>query len=213
MADIFKEVEEDLRRDQAEQAWKKYGLYVIALAVGVVLATAAYQVWTWWDQERRGEASETYAAALVLLERGDEQAAGEAFRRIAGEGGGYAALAAFNQARLAAESGDAAAAVAIWDRLAADSSLGPGLSGMATLLSVMHQMDGGDPAVLEGRLLALSQSDGGFRPLALELSAVLAMRSGDLERAKSLYTQVADDLAAPQALRQRASQMLQALGG
>lgn len=213
MADIFKEVEEDLRREQAEKAWKKYGLYVIALAVGVVLATAAYQAWTWWDREQRAEASETYAAALTLLERGDEQAAAEAFREITGDGGGYAALAAFNQARIAARSGDREGAVAAWDRLAADSSLGPGLRGMATLLSVMHQMDQGDPARLEGRLAALSASDGGFRPLALELSAVLAMRRGDLERAKSLYAQVADDLAAPQALRQRASQMLQALGG
>ena len=213
MADIFKEVEEDLRRDQAEQAWKKYGRYVIALAVAVVVATAGYQAWTWWDREQRAEASETYAAALVLLERGDSQAAGEAFRQIAGEGGGYATLAAFSQARLAAESGDTAAAVAIWDRLAADASAGPGLRGMATLLAVMHQMDEGDPDDLERRLSVLTLSGDGFRPLALELSAVLAMRGGDLERAKTLYAQVADDLAAPQALRQRASQMLQALGG
>jgi hypothetical protein len=41
VADIFHEVEEDLRRDQAAAIWKKYGNLIIGAALVLVLAEAA----------------------------------------------------------------------------------------------------------------------------------------------------------------------------
>ena len=49
MADIFREVEEELRRDRAEELWKKYGRYVIALAALVILAVGGVQGWRAYD--------------------------------------------------------------------------------------------------------------------------------------------------------------------
>jgi hypothetical protein len=211
VADIFKEVDEDLRRDQAAKVWKKYGHFVIGAAVTVVLATAGYQAWTWWDLEQRTELSRGYAAAVGLLDRGESAAAAAAFGEMAENDGGYATLAAFNEARLLAEAGDTAAAIEAWDRLAASPAAGPAFRGAATLLSVMHQGDSGDPAELEARLEPLATGDSGFRPIALELTALLALRQGDRARAREIYTQLADDRTAPVGLRARASQMLAAL--
>ena len=53
----------------------------------------------------------------------------------------------------------------------------------------------------------------GFRPLAMELSAVLSLREGNQEVARQLYAEIADDLTAPPALRARAAQVLASLGG
>lgn len=44
MSDIFQEVEEDVRRERYEKLWKKYGNYIIALAVLIVAGVAAFQV-------------------------------------------------------------------------------------------------------------------------------------------------------------------------
>ena len=212
VADIFKEVDEDLRRDQAAKVWKKYGHFVIGAAVTVVLATAGYQAWTWWDLKQRTELSQGYAAAVDLLERGKSDAAVAAFDELAETGGGgYGTLAAFNKARLLAEAGDTAAAIETWDRLAASPSAAPAFRGAATVLSVMHQSDSGDPADLEARLEPLTAEDSGFRPIALELTAVMALRRGDRARAREIYTRLADDRTAPIGLRGRASQMLAAL--
>ena len=41
LSDIFREIDEELRRDSLAQLWKKYGHYVIGLAVLIVIATAA----------------------------------------------------------------------------------------------------------------------------------------------------------------------------
>lgn len=211
MADIFKEVDEDLRRDQAAKIWRKYGSFVIGGAVAVVLATAGYQTWSWWYTKTQTELSDRYAAAAQLIERGDSDAALAEFGTLADTDGGYGTLAAFNHARLLADSGDKAAAIEIWDRLAGSSAAGPAFQGVATLLSVMHQMEDGDPAALEARLTPLSEAAGGFQEIALELIATLALRQGDSARAREIYTQISDDPNAPVALRARASQMLNAL--
>jgi hypothetical protein len=211
VADIFKEVDEELRRDHADKLWKKYGKHVIAVALAVVLATAGFEAWKWWDTAQRTERSERYAAAVQLLERGDSEAAATAFGEMSGTDGGYGTLAAFNEANLLAAAGDAAAAIEIWDRLAASKAADPAFRGAATLLSVLQQLDDGDPAVLQGRLQPLTLAGSGFRPMALELTAVLALRQGERTRARELYAQIADDRAAPVGLRARASQMLDAL--
>ena len=211
MADIFKEVDEDLRRDQAAKVWEKYGAYVIGAAAALVLATAGYQGWKWWHGKRQIELSDRYAAAAQLLVDGDEAAATAEFGELADAATGYGTLAAFNEARLMAEAGETAAAIEIWDRLAEGADAGPAFQGVATLLSVVHQIERADPAELEARLEPLTAPDNGFRPMALELVATLAVRQGDRGRARELYAQISDDPNAPVGLRARASQMLNAL--
>ena len=214
MSDIFREVDEELKQDQYKKLWKKFGPTVIAVVVVIVAAVGGYQAWQAWDLDRRLEQSDRYAAALALQSAGDTEAAAEALTALAEpDGGGYGLLAAFEQARLKVEQGDTAGAIALWDQIADNEGAGNAFRGMATLLSVMHQIDDGDAAALEARLQPLTESGSAFRPSALELTAVLALRQGDRARARELYTSVADDRTAPPALRTRATQMLEAFDG
>ena len=61
---------------------------------------------------------------------------------------------------------------------------------------------------LEARLAPLVAEPGGYRPVALELNAALALRQGDRAKAKSLYSEIADNPEAPADLRARAAQVL-----
>ena len=47
LSDIIREVDEELRREDWEKVSEKYGKFVIAGAVGIVLATAAVVGWQW----------------------------------------------------------------------------------------------------------------------------------------------------------------------
>jgi hypothetical protein len=210
VADIFREVDEDLRRDRATQLWKTYGAYIIAAAVAIVLGTLAHQIWQSWDINRRMELSEQYVAATELA-ADDREAAILALAEIGGPDGRYGTLATFERARLLADDGRHEEALAIWDELAADSSGGPAFQAVATLFSVMRQIDDGDPAALEAMLQPLTIADNRFRPMAMELRAILALRQGQIDQARQIYTEIADDLAAPAGLRTRAAQMVAAL--
>ena len=212
MADIFQEVDEDLRRDKAADWWKRYSLYIYAAAAIVVLGTAGYQGWRAYDEKLRGEQSDSYAAALALIAEGNEAEGRQALGALSDPtAGGYPLLSALTEAQLAVEAGDIAAAEEIWARLAADNTDWPALSALAGLLSVMHDIDRGDPAVLRGRLEPLAAPGAPFRFTALELQAALALRVGDPGKAREHLTKIVDDPQAPTGSRSRSAELLAAL--
>jgi hypothetical protein len=212
VADIFKEVDEDLRRDNLEKLWKKYGFQIIGLAVAVVLGVAGVQGWQAYDLDQRGKLSDRYGVALELAQGGETTAGLDAMIGLSeASGGGYAGLAAFEEARLRVESGDTGGAIAVWDRIAESSGLGPGFKEAATLFSILHQIDSGNPAALRARLQPLAADSQSFRSTARELLALIALGEGDTAAARALYTKISDDRETPAGLRQRAAQMLAAL--
>ncbi len=212
MSDIFREVDEDLRQERYKKLWDKHGRTLIGAAVALVLAVGGFQAWKAWDQSQRIALSDRYAEALDLATEGQREAAQDRLSRLSGpDDGGYGTLAAFERARILADSGDRDGAIAIWDELASLRGIGPAFQGLAEMLSVMNQLDDGDPAELEARLTPLTVEGGPFRATALELMAALALRQNDKDRARELYTRLADDRAAPAGLRARATQMLDAL--
>ena len=212
MADIFKEVDEDLRRDNLEKLWKKYGLQIIGLAAAVVLGVAGVQGWQAYDLDQRSKLSDRYGAARELAQGGETTAGLDAMIDLSeASGDSYAGLAAFEEARLRVESGDTGGAIAVWDRIAEGSGLGPGFKEAATLFSILHQIDSGDPAALRTRLQPLAADSQPFRSTARELLALIALGEGDTAAARDLYTKISDDREAPAGLRQRATQMLAAL--
>jgi len=212
VADIFQEVEEELKKDKALEWWKKYSPYIYSVAALIVLGTGGYQGWQIYDLNSRTESSEEMAAAVELARSGDTEGAVAALSELRDSGSsGYSLLAGFEKARLLSEEGDTAAAIAIWDEIAASGNANPAFKGLAEILSVLHQMETADPDELNNRLAGLSGPGHPFRSTALELQAVLAMKKDDFETARTLYTQVTDDPEAPLGVRRRAAVMLEAL--
>ena len=52
MSDVFQEVQEEYRRQQLAELWKKYSVPAIAGAVVLVLGLAGYQGWSYWRGEQ-----------------------------------------------------------------------------------------------------------------------------------------------------------------
>jgi hypothetical protein len=211
VSDIFREIDEELRRDNLLKLWSRYGRYVVALAVLVLVVAGGIVAWRDHQLSERRTQSTRYASALSLVREGKEADAAKVFAAIAREGGGYADLVAFEEARLLAKSGDQKGAVAAYDHIAAASGLDPSLRDLAVLLSVMHGMPNADPHAITYRLAPMTAAGNPWRPTALELTAAVRLQSGDKSGAVEAYKTLADDLAAPQALRARAAEMAAAL--
>ena len=214
MADIFQEVDEDLRRDKAAEWWKRNSLYIYAAAAAVVIGVAGYQGWHTYDEKLRGERSDAYAEALALAAEGQEPPARQALSALSDPGGsGYPLLAAFTEARLAAEAGDLAEAERIWAAVADNGAASPAMSDLGALFSTMRRLNDEDPAVLRGELLPLAEPGAPYRFTALELLAALALRTGDTAAARERLTQITDDPSAPAGARSRAAELLATLPG
>ena len=48
MADIFQEVDEEVRREQLKKLWDRYGIVVIAAAVLIIAGVAGYRGYQYW---------------------------------------------------------------------------------------------------------------------------------------------------------------------
>ncbi|MGC8524032.1 MAG: tetratricopeptide repeat protein [Acidibrevibacterium sp.] len=216
MSDIFQEVDEDLRAERARRLLFRYGGWLIAAALAVLAATGAFEYRQWRQRQADEKLAARYLDAVhaATAEPADTKQALAGFAAIIPEAGpGYRDLAALQQAALLAKTGHLPEALAIWDRLANASDTDRLLARLAALLSVQHQLDNGDPAMLATRLTALESPDDPYRALATEMRALLALRLGKRDDAKKIFSALLHDEAAPPGLRQRAGALLAELGG
>jgi len=212
VSDIFQEVDEELRRENFAKLWARFGKYVIAFAVLVVLATAGVTQWRQYRTHQREAEGARYVAALDLARAGKDKDAADAFSVIARQaGGGHAMLARLEEAALKARSGDSAGAVKLYGAVAADTSVDPIYRDVATLLAAQYGLDTGDPKAIIAQLAPLTSATNPWHPTALELTALAQLKSGDKAAARATYKRIADDLSAPQSLRARATEMIAAL--
>jgi hypothetical protein len=207
VSDIFREIDEELRRDNLLKLWQRYGRYAIGVVILALLIAGGIVAWRNHQLSLRQAQSVRYEAGLALLREGKEADATKIFASVGDEGGAYGQLAAFEAADLAAKSGDRKTAIADYDKLAVSSGVDPELRDAATLLSVMNGFADTDPQAVIDRLKPLTDSGNPWRSSALELSAAARLKSGDKAGALDIYKKLADDLAAPEGVRARAAEM------
>jgi hypothetical protein len=213
VSDIFREIEEDIRRDNFAQLWVRYRVYVIALLAVLILGTAGFTGWREYQLRQRQTEGERFAAALDLVRDGKETEAADRFAALSSQaGGGHAVLATFELAALKARAGDTETAIALYNQISADTGTDQSYRDAATLLDARYALDKGDPQTVIDRLKPLTDAGSAFRASALEFTALAQLKSGDKTAARKTYQQLADDIAAPAGARQRATQMLAALG-
>lgn len=211
---LFREVDEDLRKDNLEILWKKYGTAFIGVVVALVLSVAGFQIWKNMRAEALAEDSSAFIAAAELAEKGRPGEAASSMAAIAAaDDTEYALLARLRQAAYLAGTGDVSGAIAAYDSIIADSGHDPVWRDLAIIKQALLTLDTAEPAALEARLAPLAADQAVFRHSAREALALVARRQGQDDRARDYYRQLAEDATAPQAVRGRAAEMLAALGG
>jgi hypothetical protein len=208
MADIFREVDEEVRRDKAVLFFEKYQFWLIGAALLVVAATAGWRIYDYYKTQAAEKASGRYEAALQLAHDGKSAEAEAAFEAIAKDApAGYRTLA-----RLRAIDGlathDQAAAIKAYEALASDPTYDSSLAAAARLRAAMLAIDVEDPKSFAQEVGAMAGPTGAFRYSARELLALAAFKQGDYEAAGRWLDEIVSDPSAPAGLRSRAEAFL-----
>lgn len=214
--DLFiQEVDEDLRKDQAHQLWHDYGKYGVGLAVMLVLGVAGFKSWQSYDISGREAEGARFSRAMDIDPAKQPDAAFKAFKDIAADGkAGYPLLARFQQARLLAKEGNASAAAEAYGALSDDGGVDEIHRNLAMILGSFQELNvpGLDLTALDKRLQPLTADNSPWRFSAREISAIIANRAGDRDKARKLFSSLAEDRGAPQGIRARAREMLSIFG-
>ncbi len=209
MTDIFREVDEDLRREKARRLWQRYGRMFVVAVVLIVAATAAYRIYLYFQQQRAQATGDRFVAAMEYVLDGNDVQAQAEFNRLTTEGAGqYPLLAAMRIASAKAAAGDATGAAADLTALADQRSTPALIRDVARIRAAMLLIDTASYADIRARLEPLAVPDAPFRFSALELLGLSAFRGGDYAEAERNFTAIADDQNAPTGMNGRAGQML-----
>jgi len=217
--DIFDEVAEDLRQDQAVTLAKRYGAWLLAACVAVLAGVGAQQGWQDYQARQAAKAATQFLALSAPVEQGSvapDQAvqAAAALNKFAGTAPeGYKTLANLRAAALYAAAGQLAQAEALWTGVAQDSAADPLLRDAATLLWAQRALGTAPDTDVLARLQPLSLDANPYHALAREMQALAYLHEGNTAQAKVLFGQISADPTTPDNLRSRAQALLDSLNG
>jgi hypothetical protein len=204
VADIFHEVDEEVRREQLKKLWDRYSIYLIALAVLIVASIAGWRGYEYWVAKRAAAAGAAFEAAITLNEQAKYSEAEAAFAKVAADAPeGYRVLARMRGAGALAQI-KPADAIKAYDELTADASLETTWQDLAAVRAGMLLVDTASLADMRRRLDSLAEPTRSFRHTARELLALSAWRNHDLAAAKRYLDMIAADAESPIGTRARA---------
>ncbi|RUV75562.1 MAG: tetratricopeptide repeat protein [Mesorhizobium sp.] len=211
---FIREVNEEMRRDQAHALWDRFGPALLALAILVVVGTAAFVGYRYWDETRANRSGDAFSQALKLANEGKSDEALAALAELEKDGyGAYPLLARMRAATVKADKGDFAAAVKEFDEVAADTDIPAGLRDMARLRAALLLVDHGSFADVSSRVEALTDDINPLRHTAREALGLAAWKEGKAMDALKLFDQIASDDSAPRNARERATLMSELIRG
>lgn len=211
---FFREVNEEIRQDQARALWNRFGPIALAVAVAVVLGTAAYVAYDYFRDQRANASGDRFSQALQLAESGQHDAALSALRSLQEDGfGAYPMLARLREASVLAAQGDFSGAVAGFDAVAADAGVPESLRDAARLRAALLLVDHGSAADVAARAEALANETSPFRHSARETLGLAAWKEGRATDALILFDQILADDAAPSGVKERAELMAELIRG
>ena len=204
MTDIFHEVDEEVRREQLKKLWERYGNYLIAGCIVIVLGVGAWRGYQWWQAKQAAQSGAAFEQAVTLAETGKHQEAADAFAKLASDGtSGYRVLARLRQAAELAPT-DRNAAVAAYDAIATDNRTGQIVQDLAAVRAAFLLVDSAPYSEILQRLEPVTAADRAFRHSAREILALSAWKAGDMAAARRWTEMIMTDPQTPPGPRTRA---------
>jgi hypothetical protein len=203
MADIFDEVDEDIKRDHMQALWARYGKIAITVIATVVLSVALRQGYVAWQNSKSESSATAYHQAVI-----SDNVVMALQSTVSSLNSGYAMLAQFQIAAEQAAGKNVLAAEATYLALASDESIQPLYQQAAILLSVMVASKEADATSMIERLRNLEISPGPWQAMALETGAGLALRTDSKDAALKKYKMIVEMTDISVGMRQRAERMV-----
>ena len=195
MSDIFEEVDESLRQDKIETAWKRYRPFVYGGAVLLIGSVALNEfVLRPAAEKARDARALEFETSETQLAEGDYAEAQAGFREIVDGESSLAPLAAnFLAQTLYEGSGDAAGAAEVLE--AAGQADDTPFNRIALLKAAYLKADTASIEELETMLGDLKDEDSALGALSRELIAAKAYADGDVARARTEFNRLGEQLA------------------
>jgi hypothetical protein len=210
---FIREVDENLRRDKAEEFARTYGSWLVSALILLVAATGASLYWQNRQQEQAAAQSEQLSAIITDISGGIVKTAPARLDAMAAKGNdAYRASALLTRAALAVQQHDLKLAAAKYHEVAADDGLPQPYRDLATIRATAIEFDNLKPDEVVARMQPLTKPGNPWFGSAGEMTAMALLKQNRKAEAGRLFAQIAADKAVPDSIRSRAVQIAGTLG-
>ena len=210
---FLREVDDAVRASDLTSFWQRYGRWLLVAVVAALFAFGGYILYRNQQQAKADLQSEEFVDAMDKLRAGQEKEARAKLATLAkADQPGYRAMAQLVEANLLGEDGQTKQAIAIYAKVAGDSSLPQTFRDLALVRQTSAEFDTLAPQAVIDRLKPLATPGHAWFGSAGELTALAYIKMGKDNLAGPIFAQIAKQDGLPQTLRSRAQQMAGALG-
>ncbi|WP_106638785.1 tetratricopeptide repeat protein [Allosphingosinicella vermicomposti] len=210
---FYREVDEELRREQLTGFWRRYGKAVIGGAIILLVVIGGYLYWQHRETEKAGAHAEALNAAFDDLQAGKLKEAGPRLDALAKDGTpGYRAAALLAKADIAMSEGKDKDAIAGFKAVAENDDFAAPYRELALIRWTAAEFDTLPPAQVVDRLKGLAVAGNPWFGSAGEMVAIAHMKQNKPELAGPIFAAMAKDAQLPDTIRSRAIQMASSLG-
>jgi hypothetical protein len=210
--ELLHDVEEQLKWERFEKIWKDYGVFFIAGILAIILGVAGYVYWDYASLKNQEELSEKYTSAITLLGKDQQTEAIEKLKVLSEDSSSYGMMARFVNASVLVDNPQTRPqAVAIYRDIIANKSIDRKYRNLAIVFLAMAEMDSGDTKELAKLLQETSTGINMWPDTTAELTALVALKNGEIEQARSIFEELKKSEHASQGVQLRAKAMLQTL--
>jgi hypothetical protein len=131
---FIREVNEELRSEQLQTAWKRFRPFIIGLAVLIVVGVAGSALFEWWQARESSASGDRFLTAIKAANDKQAEEATKQLEQLTKDGfGSYPVLARMRLATLKAEKGDAKGAIADFLAIGQDAGVPKAMRNVAKL--------------------------------------------------------------------------------
>ena len=209
---FLREVDENLRRDQAEQFFKKNAPLIFGAVLLLLGAIAGFLYWQNRQAEAAARDSEALVAAMESLGNRQPNAAARLDPLLESSSEGIAAQAALTKAAALLMKGDRTGALALYKSLAEDDGQSQPVRDLATIRMTALEFDTLEPAAVIARLEPLAKPDSAWFGSAGEMTGMALIKQNKNQEAGRMFAAIAANKTVPVSIRSRAVQIAGTLG-
>jgi hypothetical protein len=209
---LLREVVEDVKNEQLQQIWNKYGLAIIVSVALILTAAISFESLKNWHTKKQQELSNSYSIALSLQNQGRLDESLEVYSVLTERTSGiYSSLARIQVANIYLTQNKAEDAEKVLYAIVNDNSVLPQMRNIAAIKLASYKLDNNTPAdEIKSLLTPIVENDENSN-IAREMLAMLYIREKDITQAKNEYKKIADSSDVSDELRNRALDMLNLL--
>ena len=210
MANIFNEVDEDIRKERYKKLWSSYGKYLIGLIISIILIFSINQFLVSKNIADNKRLLDIYFSAAEDIEKNQFELANESLNKIYNDKNAtLAAFSAFKLSETYLKNNNRIDAIAVLENIFSNNSLETIYRELALYKYIMINFDVLDISDIESKISIINNKEGQFNPYFKELLGIKYITIGDKAKASSIFNELSSSENTPFDLKIRLEKLIQ----